>query len=199
MIVENNLAIGIDLDGTVVDSPQQVVNYINERLDLNLCMNDFKTYSMEDALPKTYKWIVEAAFRDPLMWKKVKLIDGAYDAIKKLYEDGYTLYFVTSSLPINLHKKIAHLTRNLDFLPRDYVWKHTICIHNKQLLNLDIHIDDGLFNLIGDRKYCSICFDMPYNQTDDTSIKNFYRAYNWKDVYSIVKIIDYSLKCANMQ
>ena len=37
------LRIGFDLDGVVVDSPQQVVNYVNERLRLNLCMNDFKT------------------------------------------------------------------------------------------------------------------------------------------------------------
>lgn len=192
------MIIGIDLDGTVVDSPQQVVHYINERLGLNLCMNDFKTYSMEDALPDKYKWIVEAAFRDPLMWKKVDLIEGAYDTIKKLYNDGYEIYFVTSSLPSNLAKKIGHLTRNLDFFPKEYVWRHTINIHYKQLLNLDILIDDGLFNLIGNRKYYSICFDMPYNQTNDKVIENFYRAYDWNDVYSFIRIIDCFQKAAKL-
>ena len=53
------MIIGFDLDGTVVDSPQQVVHYINERLGLSLTMDDFKTYSMEDALPQQYKWIVD--------------------------------------------------------------------------------------------------------------------------------------------
>lgn len=47
-MTEMKLTIGFDLDGVVVDSPQQVVNYVNKRLGLNLCMNDFKTYSMED-------------------------------------------------------------------------------------------------------------------------------------------------------
>lgn len=179
------MVVGIDLDGIVVDSPQQVVNYINERLDLKLTINDFKTYHMEDALPDKYKWIVDAAFRDPLMWKKVSLINGAYENIKRLYEEGYELYFVTSSLPMNLKKKIGHLTRCLDFLPEEYVWKHTINIHNKQLLNLDILVDDALFNLIGDRTYFSICMDMPYNQTNE-DIPNFARAKDWQTIYNLI-------------
>ena len=185
------MILGLDLDGTVVDSPQQVVHYINERLGLNLSMDDFKTYSMEDALPQQYKWIVDAAFRDPLMWKEVNLIEGSYKAIKKLYEDGHEIYFVTSSLPSNLKKKIGHLARNLDFFPIEYVWKHTINIHNKQLLKLDVLIDDALFNLIGKREYFSICMDMPYNQANDEEIPRFFRAYNWDEIYTFIKIIEH--------
>ena len=177
---------GFDLDGVVVNSPQCVVSYINERLGFNLSMNDFTTYSMEDALPDTYKWIVSAAFKDSEMWRNVKLIDGAYETIKKLYEEGHEIYFVTSSLPSNLRKKINHLARNLDFLSKDYVWRHTINTQNKQMIRLDVLVDDGLFNLTGNRSYVSICFDMPYNQTDDGLIPGFYRAYNWQDVYKII-------------
>lgn len=185
------MIIGIDLDGVVVDSPQQVVNYINERLGLNLVIDDFKTYSMEDALPDQYKWIVEAAFMDSAMWKNVTLIDGAYENIKKIYEEGHEIYFVTSSLPSNLRKKIGHLTRCLDFFPKDYVWRHTINIHRKQLLKLDILIDDGLFNLVGQREYLSLCFDMPYNKTNDNDIPRFHRVYNWNEVYSFISLLNH--------
>lgn len=184
------MILGFDLDGVVVDSPQRVVAYINERLGLNLTMDNFTTYCMEDALPDQYKWIVSAAFKDPEMWRTVKLIDGAYDTIKKLYEEGHEIWFVTSSLPSNLRKKINHLARNLDFLPKDYVWLHTINTQNKQLIRLDILVDDALFNLVSDRTYASICFDMPYNQTDDWLIPNFYRAYGWHDVYGYIKMIE---------
>lgn len=187
------LILGFDLDGVVVDSPQSVVRYVNERLDLNLTMNDFKTYCMEDALPDKYRWIISSAFRDSEMWKSVKLINGAYEVIKKLYEEDYEIWFVTSSLPQNLRKKINHLQRCLDFLPKDYVWRHTINTQNKQLIRLDVLVDDGLFNLIGERTYWSICFDMPYNQTDDASISKFYRAYNWHDVYGYIKGIEKEL------
>ena len=81
------MRLGFDLDGVIVDSPQQVVKYINDKLGLGLTMNDFKTYSMEDALPEQYKWIVEMAFRDSAMWKKVTLIIGAYPIIKQLYKE----------------------------------------------------------------------------------------------------------------
>lgn len=192
------MVLGFDLDGVVVDSPQQVVNYVNERLGLNLCMNDFKTYSMEDALPDQYRWIISAAFKDCEMWRKVKLIDGAYKTIKKLYEEGHEIWFVTSSLPSNLRKKINHLARNLDFLPKDYVWLHTINTQNKQIIKVDILVDDGLFNLTGNRDYFSICFDMPYNQADDSKIDNFYRAHNWDEVYSFIKMIDHFTKTAKL-
>ena len=187
------LTIGFDLDGVVVDSPQQVVNYVNERLGLNLCMNDFKTYSMEDALPDQYKWIIDTAFKDSAMWKKVGLIDGAYNTLKKVWNEGYEIYFVTSSLPQNLKKKIGHLARSLDFFPKDFVWRHTINTQYKQILKLDIHVDDALFNLLGDREYVSICVDMPYNQTSE-HIPNFYRAYNWDDIYQKIKMIESLIK-----
>lgn len=187
------LRIGFDLDGVVVDSPQQVVNYVNERLGLNLCMNDFKTYSMEDALPDQYKWIIDTAFKDSAMWKKVGLIDGAYNTLKRVWNEGHEIYFVTSSLPQNLKKKIGHLSRSLDFFPKDFVWRHTINTQYKQIIKLDIHVDDALFNLLGDREYASICVDMPYNQTSE-NIPNFYRAYNWDDIYQKIKMIESLIK-----
>ena len=148
---------------------------------------------MEDALPDKYKWIVNMAFKDPEMWKNVSLIEGAYENIEKLYQENFELHFVTSSLPQNLKKKIGHLSRNLNFFPKDFVWKHTINTQNKQIIDLDIMIDDGLFNLIGDRRYYSICMDMPYNQTDEL-IPNFTRVHNWQEVYSAIKMVESLIK-----
>lgn len=190
------MIIAFDLDGVVVDSPQQVVNYINERLCLGLTMDDFTTYSMEDALPEHYRWIVSEAFLNPKMWKNVGLIDGAYNVIKKLYSEGYDIYFATSSLPANLDKKIKHLTRNLDFFPPNYVWQHTINIHHKQLLDVDILVDDALHNLAGERDYFSICLNMPYNQTG-LNIPNFARAKDWQEVYDKIHMVDKLIKESN--
>lgn len=187
------MILSFDLDGVVVDSPQQVANFINERLGLGLTINDFTTYCMEDALPEQYRWIVSEAFLNPKMWKKVGLVDGAYETIKKLYSEGYDIYFATSSLPTNLDKKVKHLTRNLDFFPPDYVWQHTINIHHKQLLDVDIHVDDALHNLTGKRNYFSICMDMPYNQTD-IIIPNFARAKDWNEVYEKIHMAEKLMK-----
>lgn len=191
--LSRKLRVGIDLDGVMVDSPQQVVHYINRHLGTSFTINDFKSYRMEDALQDQYKWIVGMAFKDPEMWKNVSLIEGAYENVKKLYEEEYEIYFVTSSLPQNLKKKIGHLSRNLDFFPKDFVWKHTINTQNKQIIDLDIMVDDALFNLTGERPYYSLCMDMPYNQTRET-IPNFTRVKNWNDIYVAIHLIETLIK-----
>jgi hypothetical protein len=59
-------------------------------------------------------------------------------------------------------------------------------------------VDDGLFNLTGNRDYFSICFDMPYNKANDSEIGNFYRAHNWDEIYSFIKMIDHFTKTAKL-
>lgn len=180
------MLIGIDLDSTVITTTEAVVEYINERLPVNLKMDDIVTYSIEDALPSQYKWIVGAAFRDSLLWKKVKLIDGARQYIERLYNEGHEIYFVTASLPENLRKKINHLARNLDGFDKHYVENHTINIQNKSLLKLDVLIDDCLAHFTNpNRSYKAVVLDYPWNQCDDEKY-GIMRAHNWKEIYDYV-------------
>ena len=115
------MRLAIDLDNVMVGTTTAVLDYINERVPVNLKMEDIYDYYIENALPAQYKWIASAAFTDSLMWKKVKVIPEAVEYLHKLYDEGYEIYFVTSSLPSNLHKKIKHLERNLDFFPKAIV------------------------------------------------------------------------------
>ena len=181
------LDIGIDLDGTLVNSPEMVLEFINERLPVNLTIEDITSYCIEDALPEQYKWIVNTAFKSPEMWKKVGFYEGAQEAVNQLYHDDHRLWFTTSSLPQNLRKKINHLARNIE-VPNDYVESHTINIQKKQLLRFDVMIDDALYQLTGDRTYNSICMDKPYNQTD-VYIPDFWRVTNWKQAYTVINAI----------
>lgn len=184
-----SLKVGLDLDGTLVSTPESMVEYLNERLPINLTIDDITSYYFEDFLPDQFKWLVDVGFKDPMFWKKVEFYKGAAKVVDCLYNEGYELYFVTSSLPQNLRKKINHLARNLH-IPKDYIEGHTVNIQHKQLLRLDILVDDALYQLVNDRNYASICIDKPYNQTDDWLIPNFYRAYGWHDVYGYIKTIE---------
>ena len=108
--------------------------------------------------------------------------------LQKLYQEGHDIYFVTSSLPSNLDKKIKHLARNLNFLPKEYVWKHTINIHKKQLLKLDILVDDCYDNLSGDKEYTPILFRYPWNRIMMKE-ENIRSASTWEEVYDCIKAI----------
>ena len=183
--------IGIDLDNIVVNTTESLIIYLNERIPtLNLKMEDLKEYYVENNIPKEYALVVKEAFENKNLWKKVKVIPEARIYIEKLHNDGHNLYFVTSSLPENLYKKINHLSRGLTFLPKNYIHQHTINIHKKQLLNLDVHIDDCLDNLTGKRTYESICLNYPWN--DKELSEHIWRANSWKEIYDIVnKLNDY--------
>lgn len=183
------MKIGIDLDNVVVNTTESVIEFLNERIpNLDMKLEDCSKYWLEQNLPKGYELVVQEAFESKYMWKKVKVIKGAKKYINKLREDGHDIYFVTSSLPENLRKKIKHLERELDFFEPGYIWKHTINIHKKQLLDLDILIDDCLDNLNGGRRYVSICMNYPWNvNSPDHSIIH---CDTWKAIYNKVNAIE---------
>ena len=188
------LKIGIDLDNVVISTTRTLCNYINERLPVNLKMEDITTYSIEEALPEQYRWIVEAGFRDKTMWKGVELIPHAALMMELLYKEGHKLYFITSSLPENLYKKINHLSHNLVFLPDGYVLKHTINTQDKSMLNVDILVDDCLGHAIHpERRYWSIVMDYPWNQIDKP-IPCLSRAKNWIEAYHQVHEVESLIK-----
>lgn len=188
------MKIAIDIDNTIIRTTATLVHYINERLPVNLKMSDITTYSIESALPEQYRWIVEAGFRDKLMWKEVTLLPSAVEVIELLYNERHDIWFATSSLPENLRKKINHLSRNLPFFPEDFVWRHTINLQDKSLLNVDVLIDDCLGYLLHpDRKYVSIVLDYPWNQTKG-NIPNLLRAYSWWSIYDNIKLIESFIK-----
>ena len=52
------LKIAIDLDCTVLNTTERLVEYINERVPVNLKIEDITSYNIEAALPEQYQWIV---------------------------------------------------------------------------------------------------------------------------------------------
>ena len=189
-----SIKIAIDLDCTVINTTDCIINYINERLPVNLKIEDITTYSIESALPQQYRWIVNAGFRDKEMWKGVKVLPYAANVIKQLYDEGFEIFFATSSLPENLRKKINHLARNM-YLPKDYIEKHTINISDKYLLNVDILVDDCLEHLGNvKRNYYSIIMDYPWNRGDIDKQPCVTRVYDWLGAYTAIKEIEALLK-----
>lgn len=187
-----SLKIAIDLDNTVISTTETLVKYINERLPVNLTMDDITTYSIEAALPEQFRWVVDNGFRDKNMWKGVHLLPDCVEVIETLYNDGHEIFFATSSLPENLRKKINHLSRNMPFFPKDYVWKHTINIQDKYLLNVDILIDDCLEHALHPLKqYESLLIDYPWNRGKDVDGTNYViRVFDWWDIYRKIEIFN---------
>lgn len=185
------LTIMIDIDGVLNTLDETVLEVYNEDSGDNLHPENITEYHIEKFVLPEYRENFYKYFLDKRVWQRIRIVDGCQQVIQKLWDDGYKIIFVTKTECENLVKKRNWLNRTFPFIGEDNMRKILYSCPVKQYIRADIAIDDGLFNLTGDRTYFSICLDKPYNQTDDSQIPRFYRAYNWKEIYSFIKIIEH--------
>ena len=152
-----------------------------------LSLADIKTYSIEDYVGEQYKKDFHKIFLDKRVWKRVKLLPDCVETIKKLHDEGHEIYFVTATETANIHKKFGFLQRTFPFIN---VRKRLICTHNKQMIKVDVLIDDCFDNLVGG-EYEGILFDYPWNRYCDVydTYDGIYRVYGWKSVPRIIREI----------
>lgn len=188
-----SLTIMVDIDGILNTLDTTVLEVYNEDSGDNLLPTDVTEYHIEKFVKPEYRENFKNYFLDKRVWQRIKVVKYACEVLNKLWDEGYNLIFVTKTECENMVKKRNWLNRNFPFMGADNIRKRLYSAPKKQLIRADIAIDDGLFNLIGDRTYYSICFDKPYNQTDEL-IPCFTRVYDWLGVYTAVHEITDLLK-----
>lgn len=190
-----SLTVMVDIDGILNNLDEAVIEVYNEDSGDNLSPQDIKEYHIEKFVKPEYRDNFYKYFLDKRVWQRIKVVDGCQEVIEKLWNEGYNIIFVTKTECENLVKKRNWLNRTFPFIGAKNIRNMLYSAPKKQLIRADIAIDDGLFNLIGDRTYYSICLDKPYNQTDDSLIPNFIRTYNWHEIYGYIKGIENMHNC----
>ena len=102
---------------------------------------------------------------------------------------GKKIYFITSTEPQNVAKKARFLQRTFPFLD---IRKRLITTHCKQIIGVDILIDDCIDNVVG-ADYYSILMDYPWNSTaifDEAAYDNIYRVFDWLQVEPMLEYIE---------
>lgn len=184
------LTIMIDIDGVLNNLDEAILEIYNADSGDNLKPSDITAYHIEEFVKPEYRDDFSKYFLDKRVWRQIKVVDYCQESIRKLWDEGYNIIFVTKTECENLVKKRNWLDRTFPFIGAENISQRLYSAPVKQYIRADVAVDDGLFNLTGDRTYFSICLDKPYNKTDDKAIPNFARAYDWCDVYNFVKIID---------
>lgn len=185
------LTIMIDIDGVLNNLDKAVLDVYNEDSGDNLSPQDITEYHIEKFVKPEYQEKFYLYFLDKRVWQRIEVVDGCKKVIQQLWDEGYNIIFVTKTECENLVKKRNWLDRTFPFIGSNNIRKMLYSCPVKQYVRADIAIDDGLFNLVGDRTYFSICLDKPYNQTNDDQIPRFFRAYNWNEIYSFIKVIEH--------
>ena len=187
------MIIGIDVDSTVCNTTESVIAQHYADTGEKLTLDDIKSYYIEKYVSDDYKDDFHLIFYKKEMWKRVKVIPHCVEVIKRLHDRGDSIYFVTSTEPQNITKKARFLQRTFPFLD---IRKCLITTHCKQMIGVDILIDDYEMNLING-SYFGILMNYPWNRNfDDASDDKIYRVFDWTQVEPMIEYIQ-TLKNSN--
>lgn len=185
----NKINIGIDIDSTVFDTDDEIINYIglyyNETFSKSMIKND-----LED-LKGVEKHVIKDAIDLAVSNTNSKMHSNAKDVIKWLYE-FYNIYFITYRDPEFLHETIKLLSRleifhNLILTSREEGKSQEINNHNIKVM---IEDDTETILDIAENTDCTcLIFDQPWNKTIKQDY-NLIRMFDWKEIknYFIMEI-----------
>lgn len=175
----------VDIDDTLIWTVRTLVTVLNYKHNLDVKYEDVKEWDLTKAFPTlTKEQIFEPMFHTGF-WDCVIPRDDAIQYLPKLIEDGHKIYICSASHYGNIREKIDDCL----FIHFPYLSNRQLMIvHNKQMINADILIDDGVHNLTN-APYFGILMTTPYNNHIDekTLGDNILRVSNWHEVYTFIK------------
>lgn len=176
----------IDADGVLEDLTQKWVAYLNERYGTSVKYDNVTDWDMTKSFPTlTREQIYEIECEEKL-WDRVEPYVGAVEYVKKLIDEGHTVYIVT----VSPYQAIRHKTEKVLLKYFPYLsWNNVIITSNKQMIKGDVLIDDGVHNLIGG-DYIKILMTAPYNKTFDAEGNGMIRVTNWEEIYKAISKIE---------
>lgn len=172
----------IDLDDTMTHLCRAWCRWLNAIHGTNVSENDITGWKISDYFPTLTEDQVFRPLHTDSFWREVEPMVDAPKYIKKLMDEGFEVYICTASLFDTIKSKFEHvLGRYFPFIS----WNQVIVTKNKQLVNGDILIDDGIHNLEGGR-YKKVLMSAPHNRDYDAESHGMTRVKSWEEAYNAV-------------
>lgn len=178
----SDFIIGCDMDDTLTHLVTPWIQYLNNRYGTHVNPYEELHWDMKVQYPDlTYEQIFEPLFEKEF-WKHVTPLPGAVSTVKKLIEEGFQFYVVTSTHYRSLADKLPNvLFKYFPFIDRHNV----ITTYNKQMIRCHVLVDDGTHNIIG--PYVGLLMDAQHNKSfKEDNYPSVTRVYNWDEVYTQV-------------
>ena len=180
------MTIVCDLDNTINNLHEAVVNLFNERHKTNYTINDFHDYSIENNIPIKDATAMKKMYNEDNIYSYVVPIPGASDAIQKLIHMGHKVYIVSDCTNSDYNEKQEWLNHFFPFIDND----HIVSMKHKHLLRSDIMIEDNLLNLLSGAHYHRVCIDSPWNRDVHDYVYDIHRCQNWRQVVDVINKIE---------
>ena len=180
------MVILVDVDDTICNLQEVVVNSFNKRYGSRYALSDFTEYDIMNVLPTQDAIVMRDMYGESGLYDKVKPLPGARESLEKLINLGHQVYLVTAAIPQTYGEKVAFIKRFFPFIDES----HIVCMKHKWMFKCDVMIEDNLQTLLAKPNYHRICFNMPWNQSDKDWVYGIHRCYNWNDVLAVINKIN---------
>ena len=182
MLECKNPIIGVDLDDVLWDLMSTWISRYNDMVDDNLTVEDIKSWDVAQYIKRGTEGILNYIPQQNDFWDDVEPIPDSKECLQQLIKDGYLIYVVTASSHTNLKEKMSRFYSLFPFIEEE----HVVIIHRKQMMDLDMLIDDKPGNL-EDANYLKVLFDRPHNRSFDEDKISAVRLKTWPEIYKYIK------------
>ena len=180
------MILAIDIDNTICNLQEVVIDLFNQKHKTNYTINDFTDYDVMNVLPTDDAIDMREMYGESGLYDLVKPILGAQDGLQKLINDGHHVYLVTDAIPKTYGEKVDFVHRYFPFIDD----AHIVSMKHKYLFKCDVLIEDNFNNLIAKPYYHRICLNYPWNQSTKDYVYGIYRCNNWQEIIAAVNQID---------
>lgn len=185
MNIHNNKTILVDIDDTIENLCQVWCELLNERYGTDVDYRSIDNWDISRFFPTLSKDQVYGVLHEDETWYRIRPIDGAVEYLKRLIDDGFSVFLCTATDYRNIRPKYeAIIQRYFPYIS----WQQVIVTSRKQLVCADILIDDGPHNLEGG-SYQKILMSAPHNRYYDAAANGVHRVNNWEETYRLVKTL----------
>ncbi len=193
------MKIGIDIDGVLTDEQRYVLDYgsaffTQRNIPYQIHDDIYDSKDIFEVSEDEYNAFWKEHIFD--YSRNINIRPFAAEIIKKLIEENYEIYIITSRSYTTYENENKEKMQNIvtEWLERNDIQYNDIIFSREKdkicrELNIDVMIEDKPENInIISKDIPVICFNEEYNKV--CTGEKIYRAYSWYDIYSKIKEIE---------
>lgn len=173
-----SLTILCDADDTIEHLLPHWLADLNQTYHKNVKPEDVRFWNLALAYPDLTPEQVFEPIYTKSFWEKITPMEDSQYYLKRLIKDGHKVYILSAANFETSDAKVEKLLKLFPFLD----WTKIILAYDKQMIQGDVLIDDGIHNLKGGQ-YQKLLFHQPHNAEIDETQYGAIRVHSWKEIY----------------
>lgn len=185
------MRIGIDFDGVMNDMLTPWCEILSQISRYNATADEISEWDLTKTFKDLSQHTISGIIRTPEFWSRVQPKQDAVNVIQKLIDAGHDVVVVTAAWPPE------SMATKFNICMQKYFpfinWRNVICTGRKDLVNVDVLIDDYPKNLKESHSAVKILFCTKYNKYAQDR-QDLIPVHSW---YEIEDIINYLVEKEN--